>query len=306
MRLRAAASLVFAAALFFWSSLAVGAAAQIAVRDDRGALVSLPAPAARIVTLSPHLTELAFAAGAGSHLVGVARYSDYPVAAQALPQVGDAARVDLERVVALRPDLVLAWKSGNSAADVARLEHLGYPVYVSDASRFADVARSIRTIGLLAGTSAVAARHAAAFEAGIARLRARYAHEPPLRVFYEIWNEPLLTVNGKQLISRVLALCGGRNVFAATPLLTPSISLEALIAARPQVIVGGSSAASPEGFAREWRRRRIAGLDRLPVFYVPPDFIQRATPRILEGAALICRDLQSVRAALGSRGTSHQ
>jgi iron complex transport system substrate-binding protein len=280
---------------------AVQASAAITVADDRGATLVLEAPAARIVTLSPHLTELVYAAGAGTHLVAVPRYSDHPEAAQALPQIGDATRVDLERVLALRPDLVLAWKSGNSAADIARLEQLGLRLHVSDAARLADVARVVRAIGRLAGTEAAAERQAANFESEIAALRARHAGSAPLRVFYQIWDRPLLTVNGAHIISDVLALCGGENVFAGAALLTPAVSLEALIAARPDFVLGGSSALTPAEFAAQWRSHRVSAIARLPVRYVPPDLIQRGTPRIAQGAAVICERLEEHRRSAGLR-----
>ncbi|MGE5526793.1 MAG: cobalamin-binding protein [Rhodospirillaceae bacterium] len=282
-------------------SSAVIADAGIAVTDDRRSAVVLPQPAARIVTLSPHLTEIVYAAGAGSHLVAVPRFSDFPEAAKRLPQIGDAARVDLERVLALRPDLILAWKSGNSAADIARLERLGLRVHVSDAARLEDVARVVRQIGVMAGTGADAERAAREYENEIESLRQRYARRAPVRVFYEIWDRPLLTVNGRHIISDVLALCGAVNVFAEAALLTPSISLEALIAARPDVVLGGSSASTAADFAAQWRSQGIAALENMATGYVPPDLIQRATPRIAQGAAVICKAVDEVRVARGLR-----
>ncbi|HEY9446761.1 MAG TPA: helical backbone metal receptor, partial [Burkholderiales bacterium] len=208
---------------------------------------------------------------------------------------GDAAQVDLERVLALEPDLVLAWKSGNAPADIASLERLGLRVYVSDAARFGDVARVLRTIGRLAGTAQTAEQRAARFEQEIDRLRGRYAGRAPLRVFYQIWDRPLITVNGGHIISDVLALCGGVNVFAHAALLTPSVSLEALVAVRPDVVVGGSYASSSDELVAQWRGLPVDALRRLPVIAVPPDLIQRQTPRIALGAALICRQLENLR-----------
>lgn len=281
--------------------LATQASASVTVIDDRGAALTLDRPAGRIVTMSPHLTELVYAAGAGARLIAVPQYSDYPEAAKSLPQIGDATRVDLERVLALRPDLILAWKSGNSVADIARLEALGLRIYVSDAARLADVARVVRTIGRLAGTGEAAEREAAAFEARIGSLRARYAGAAPLRVFYQIWDRPLLTINGEHIISDVLTLCGAVNVFAHADLLTPSVSLEALLAARPDAVLGGSSALAPAEFAAQWRSYHVSAVAHIPVRYVPPDLIQRPTPRIAQGAAVICAELEDVRASLRPR-----
>jgi len=217
-------------------------AQQVSVIDDRGTRVTLAAPAQRIVALSPHLAELAFAAGAGNRLVGAARHSDFPPAVRDLPQTGDAARVDFERVALLKPDLVLAWSSGNPAGDLARVEQLGFAVFVTEPARLADVPRLLRAIGELAGSRPAAEKAAAGFEREIATLRARNAHAARVRVFYQIWHKPLLTVNGAHVISDVIALCGGENVFADLSQLTPTISLESVLAARPEVILGGGSA----------------------------------------------------------------
>lgn len=290
------------AALLVLSGIPSAGATQpsFAVRDDRGVVVALPAPAQRIVTLSPHLAEIVHAAGAGAKLVGVARFSDYPETVRWLPQVGDAARIDPERVLALRPDLVLAWKSGNQAGDVDRLETLGLHVFVTEPAHLADVPRVMRAVGALAGTSAAADQAEKKFNNKINKIKFT-GHGEPLRVFYEIWHRPLLTVNGRHMISDVLALCGGANVFASARPLTPAVSIEAVVAARPEAIVGGSSATPPLEFEAQWRRASVAALASLPVIHVPPDLIQRATPRIAEGAQVVCAGLAAIRR---SRGTT--
>lgn len=276
-------------------SAPIAAAQPVSVTDDRGRTITLARPAQRIVTLAPSLSELAHAAGAGERLVGVARHSDFPAAVRGLPQVGDAARVDFESIVALRPDLILAWRSGNSAGDVERLEALGYPAFVSEPARLSDVPRVTRAIGVLGGTSSVAEKSALAFEREIAALRTRHAKAAPVRVFYQIWHRPLLTVNGAHIISDVIALCGGSNVFADAVQLTPNVSLEAVIAARPEVILGGGSAGGEQAFTVQWRERAAAPLQALPARYIDPDLIQRHTPRIVGGAKAVCAALESVR-----------
>jgi iron complex transport system substrate-binding protein len=265
------------------------------LRDDRGVVVSVPSSAGRIVALAPHLVEIAFAAGAGERLAGVARYSDFPAEARRIPQIGDASRVDLERILALKPDLILAWRSGNQAGDIARLESLSQTVFVTEPRRLQDVSRLLRAVGQLAGSLEAARSAAQAFDADIADLRSRYSTRPAVRVFYEIWHRPLLTVNGEHMISDVIALCGGVNVFADVPVLTPSVSLESLVAARPEAILGGSSAATPQQFVEQWRRHAIEALRNVPAQHVAPDDIQRATPRIVNGARAICAQLEKVR-----------
>jgi iron complex transport system substrate-binding protein len=285
------------AAAFLCGLLVAGAACAqaVSIEDDRGRAVRLAAPAQRIVALAPSLAELAFAAGAGGRLVGVARFSDFPPAARAIPQIGDAARVDFERVAAAKPDLILAWKSGNAAADVGKLERLGYPAFVSEAARLADIPRLLRAIGALAGTLPAAGAAAAEFEREIGALRSRYANARKVRVFYLIWHRPLLTVNGAHSISDVIALCGGENVFADVSQLTPNVSLEAVIAAKPEVIMGGGSAGGGQSFSVQWRETAVEPLRGLPAYYINPDHIQRQTPRIVEGAKAVCSALDGVR-----------
>lgn len=276
------------------------ACAEIVVRDDTGAELRLAGPAQRIVSLAPHVTEVLFAAGAGERIVGTVEYSDYPPAAKALPRVGGYSRVDLEAVVALKPDLVVGWESGNAAAALTKLRALGLPVYVNQPNRMLDVAKSIEQIGRLAGTSAVADAAAARFRERHAQYAARYSGRPKVRVFYQIWKQPLMTINGKQIISDAIALCGGENVFADLPVLAPTVSVEAVLAANPEVIVAsGMGEARPE-WVDDWRRwPSLGAVARDNLFFIPPDLIQRHTPRVLDGAERLCGFLEAARAKLG-------
>ncbi|MDH3438111.1 MAG: helical backbone metal receptor [Betaproteobacteria bacterium] len=283
-------------------ALAIGVAlwpffarAAVELRDDRDTLVRLPAPAQRIVALAPNLTELAYAAGAGQRLVGVASFSDYPAAARRVTHVGDAARVDIERIVSLKPDLVLAWKSGNQAGDIDKLARLGYAVFVTEPVRLADIPRLLRTIGALAGTAPAAERAARAFKEGVQSLRTRYTRARKVRAFYEVWHRPLITVSDRHMIGDVISLCGGQNVFADAPGLTPTVSLEAVVVAGAEAVLGGARSRSEADFRRQWRQAPLAVLRSLPAFYVDPDLIQRQTPRILEGTRVVCAALDTVR-----------
>ena len=277
-------------------------AADITVIDDRGKAITLSAPAQRIVTLAPSIAELVYGAGAGERLVGVARFSDFPPAVLTLPKVGDAARVDLEQVFALKPDLIIGWKTGNQSADIERLEQFGFKVFVIEPATLSAIPRVLRTMGRLAGNNATAEIAAVGFERGIAALAERYGRRLIVRVFYEIWHEPLMTVNGRHMINDVIRLCGGSNVFAGVPGLTPVVSLESVIAAQPEVVLGGSSAISPEEFAALWRGyRNFVKLRNVNAMFVDPDQIQRQTPRILQGAQTVCEHLEKVRSARNVR-----
>lgn len=271
-------------------------AQPVQATDARGTTVRLAHPAQHIVTLAPNLTELVFAAGAGERLAGVARHSDFPPAARRLPVVSDAMQFDLERMLVLRADLVLAWQGGTPPDAIARLERAGLPVFVAAAADLDDIARNITAIAQLAGTAAAGAAARAAFDADLRALRSRRNEGIPVRVFYEIWDRPLMTVNHGHLISRIITLCGGSNVFGDLRPLTPEVSREALLAARPEIVLGGSSADSPAAFAARWAALPPP-FNSWPARHLSPDLMQRPTPRILEGARQVCAHLDAIRAA---------
>jgi iron complex transport system substrate-binding protein len=272
------------------------ARAEIVVTDASGVSVLLAAPARRIVSLSPHITELLFAVGAGDRLVGNVDYGDYPPAARTLPKVGDYANLDLEGIVALKPDLVMGWQSGNPAAAVARLRAMGLKVHLSEPGRIEDIAGELERVGRLVGTEAAAKAAATAFRERHAQLVARYSRQPPVTVFYQIWRQPLMTVNSKQIISDAIRLCGGRNVFAQLQGLAPTVSVEAVIAANPEVIVASGMGESRPEWLDDWRRwNTLTAVARDNLYFVPPDLIQRHTPRILDGVEKLCTHLDAAR-----------
>lgn len=281
--------------LALWSGTSVSGA--ITVVDDAGRPVTLSQPAQRIVSLAPYITELVFAAGAGERLVGVSEYSDYPGAAHFIRRIGGGAGIDLEAVVALAPDLVIAWQSGNPSQSVSRLRELGLKVFISEPRHLPDITDSLRRFGRLAGTGAVATRQISDFEQRYERLNRRYSWREPVSVFYQVWDRPLMTVNGQHLISDVIRLCGGRNVFAELPALAPQISTEAVLAANPEVIVAGSGNEPAEVVLARWQRwpgLAAAASDHL--FVINRDLMVRHTPRILQGAEQLCLLLDQVRA----------
>lgn len=276
---------------------ALPAMAGVVVRDDLDREVVIAAPAQRIVSLAPHITELLFAAGAGERLVGVVAYSNYPEAARALPQVGSHDSIDIEAIAALRPDLVIAWESGNRSIHLDKLKALRIPIYLNESRRLEDVAHTIEAFGHLAGTAHTAQPAADLFRARVRALADRYGRRPVVRTFYQIWDQPLMTVNRHHLISEVIRLCGGENVFGELAQLAPTIGVEGVLAADPEVIVAsGMGEARPE-WLDQWRRWpgiQASHADNL--YFIPPDLIQRHTPRILDGATLLCRYLEEARA----------
>jgi len=277
--------------------LALPAQAGISLTDVSGHTLTLAAPARRIVSLAPHITEQVFAAGAGDRLVGNVEYGTYPAAANAVPKVGGYSRLDLEAIVALKPDLVMAWQSGNSPAAVAKLRALGLTVYLSQPNAIADIAAELEQIGKLAGTETVANKAAAEFRARYTTLSARYSQQSTVNVFYQIWKQPLMTVNGKQIISDAIRLCGGRNVFSGLPILAPTVTVEAVIAENPEVIVASGMGDSRPEWLDDWKRwTSITAVSRDNLYFVPPELLQRHTPRILDGAERLCAYLEAARA----------
>jgi iron complex transport system substrate-binding protein len=255
------------------------------------------ATATRIVSLAPHLTELAFSAGAGDRIVATVDYSDHPPEARNIPRIGDAFRVDLERLLALRPDAVLVWESGTPAQTIEKVRALHLPVVVFKTYRLADVSAAVRSIGRLAGTSEIADAVASAFDRDIRTLREQYRDRPRVSVFLHINDRPLYTVNGRHVMSEIVELCGGRNVFADLSELAPPIGVEAVIAANPQVIVSTSDTV-PDAVA-SWRKwRHIDAVRTGNVYTLPSDDIARATLRLTAGASVMCRTLDTARQRL--------
>lgn len=277
--------------------LAAGAAqAQLRVTDDYAREVVLAAPAQRVVSLAPHLTELMYAAGAGARLVGALEYSDYPAEAKALPRVGSEASIDLEALVALRPDLVVAWPNAGSARAVERIAALGIPVFRSEPRELEDIARTLETLGRLAGTQAAAGAAAREFRERAARLERRYAQRARVRVFYQVWDRPLVTVNGNHVISKVMRLCGGENVMAALPALAPEIDRESVLRADPEAIVASGPDGARPAWLDDWRAfPALAAVRHDNLYAIRPELLQRHTPRLLQGAEELCRILEAVR-----------
>lgn len=284
------------AALLALLTGAMPAQADIVVRDDTGRDVHLKAPARRIVTLAPHSAESLFAAGAGAYLVGTVDYSDYPPEAKKVPRVGGYSRVDLEAVAALKPDLVIAWQSGNAAVQVDKLRALGLTVFVTQPNLMADVAVQLEQLGRLAGTQAVADAAAKNFRQRLESLRAANAAKPKVRVFYQIWKNPLVTVGGPQIISDAIRLCGGDNPFGHLPQMAPTVSVEAVLEADPEAIIATGMGDSRPDWLHDWDKwTRMTAVKRGNLFHINPDIMQRHTPRILDGAEKLCAHLDVSR-----------
>ena len=270
----------------------------VEIADDRGVSVLLDAPARRVVALAPHLTEILFHIGGGGRLVGVMDHSDFPAAAQSLPRVGTHSRLDIETILALKPDLIVGWGSGNPTEDIALLERLGLPVFISEPRALADISTLMRRLGILIDHASFARQRAADFENGVNDLAVRYSSRRRLRVFYQVWEQPLYTLNREHIVSELIADCGGANIFADLAGLSPVVSLEAVIARDPQVIVGGSSTDAIPTWVKRWREWPSVTAVRLgQIHVINADHIGRMGPRLLDGMRALCNALEQARSA---------
>jgi iron complex transport system substrate-binding protein len=257
-RLRASAAVrrigrVLAALLLLVPVLA--GAASWRVIDDDGRTLELPAPAQRIVSLSPGATALLFAAGAGAQIVGTSEYSSEPEAAKAIRRVGDSQSFDAELILSLHPDVVIVWVDGTPEAQIARIERLGIPVYRHHVQRLDDLARAMRHLGQLAGTQAVAQTQAAALELQLRQIRAQYHSDHPQSVLIQIWQSPVYTVGSGEMLSDALTSCGYRNLYGDLAAASAAVTLESVLARAPEVILAlpPDPAAGAEWLA-QWRR----------------------------------------------------
>ena len=277
---------------------ALPAHAAITVRDDDGNAVTVAKPAQRILALAPHITELLFAAGGGEKIVGVVSYSDYPEAAKKIANVGDNRQYDMERIIAMKPDLIVVWMHGSAERQIAMLRQLKVPIYHSDPKKLADIPNNMERLGQLMGTEKAAAPAAAQLRAKLASLTAQYAQRPPVRLFYQVWDKPLYTISGASIISDAMRVCGGQNVFAAMKVVAPVVTTEGVLQENPEAIFATSekSDADSEGGLAMWRAfPSLAAVRNNNLFRLNGDLLNRAGPRMVDGAAAMCEKLELAR-----------
>lgn len=268
----------------------------VCVQDDLKREVCLTQVAKRIVALSPGASELLFSAGAGGSVVAVVDYSDYPPAAQKLPSVGNYTRIDMEALLALKPDLVITWVTGNPPAQVELLKELNIPLFAIEPRTFEGVSSALERLSTLAGTEQEGFAEAERFRTGIAVLADEYRDAEPISVFYQVWEQPLMTINNDHLIGKVLELCGGTNVFGDMPRLVPRISAEVVLKADPQAILTGSPDGGSDEQLDRWKEYSgLTAVTRDNLIFIPASPISRPTPRLLEAGKLICKKLDIAR-----------
>jgi len=267
----------------------IAAASELLVIDDNGAEVRLERPAKRIISLAPNITEVLFHIGAGKQIVGADEYSNYPEEAKDILRVSNYAAANYELILSLKPDLVIAWQSGNGDKIINPLRKLGVPVFVIDTGEIDQVPNLFRRFGKLSGHTDTAEQRALEFTERLKKLRSSNLGKTPVRAFYQIWDEPLITLNGKHMVSSVIELCGGVNIFADAIPLVPYVNIESIVAADPQVIIAGGSQEEQPHWFKSWQKwSGISAVIKSQIYLIPADLMQRHSVRILDGAEMMC------------------
>lgn len=281
---------------FIALNASASASASISVRDDYGNLVTLQQPAKRIISMAPHVTELLFAAGGGDRIVGAVSYSDYPEAAKRLPHIGDNRQVDMERIVATKPDLVVIWLHGSSARQVEQLRQLGIPLFYSQPRKLDDIPDSLVRLGHLLGTDQKASEAAADLRQQLTALAMRYENRSKVRMFYQVWDKPLYTLNGQHIVSDAIRLCGGENIFAAAKATAPTVSVEAVLQENPEAIISTGERSPADGGASLWKPySMLTAVRRGNLMTIDGNLLNRPGPRMIAGTAALCDRLEQVR-----------
>lgn len=278
------------------------AQAAISVTDDLGTTITLARPAQKIISLSPHVTELVFAAGAGDHLIGTVKYSDYPEAAKAIPRVGDNRQLDIERIIAMKPDLLVVWMHGAFERQLEPLRKSGIPYYFSDPHKLEDVPATLLKLGTLFGTEKQAQIAAAEFSQQLNQLIAHYQNKPKVRTFYQVWSKPIYTLNDKNIVSDAIRICGGENIFGHLSAAAPVVGLESVIQENPEVILTGDSKLQATSGLEQWKDiKNLLAVKNNNLIVVDGDLLNRAGPRIIEGAKAVCAALDQARNRRGTK-----
>jgi iron complex transport system substrate-binding protein len=282
--------------LFCHSLLAESLSTKIDIIDDDGIHHTFDQPVTRIVSLMPHATELLFEIGAGEQVIGAVQYSDYPEAAKKIPRVGGYSALNIEAIVALQPDLLIAWPEGNRNRELDRLKALGLPILVSDPTELEDISKALKVYGQVTGRNKQADKAVLAFNKKLTYLRTTYSQQKKVSVFYQVWNAPLMTQNGNTFISRAIEVCGGINIFADLPMTNPQVSIESILVQDPQVIVAsGMGQARPE-WLDDWRQyTSLQAVQKNQLFHILPELFQRPTSRFLIGTEQLCEAMQQAR-----------
>lgn len=268
-------------------------ARSIQVTDDEDRIVTLDQPAKRVISLSPHATELMFEVQAGARVVGASEFSDYPDAARQIPRVGDSFSLNVEKILSLTPDLILAQRISNIEAQLETLANQGIPIYYTDPQSFSAIEQTQRNLGLLVGQQEAGEAAAMAFRKGMEELAARYGDQSTVSVFYQVWHDPLFTLSDRNFMGDVIAVCGARNIFAEATMPSPQVGLESVVSANPDVIIAGASNRS--GLIIWDDMTELSAVANGHLYTVDPDLTARPTSSLLAGAEAVCGAVSKAR-----------
>ena len=276
------------------AGLAAQAQAAITVRDDAGLTVTVAKPALRVVSMAPSVTELLFAAGGGNKIVGAVNYSDYPEAANRIPRIGSNREIDMELLISLKPDLIVAWRHNSSERQIEMVRRLGVPVFQSDPQTLDGIPDAVLRLGQLLGTDAAARTTATQLREQLAGLRAKYANRSTVRTFYQVWDKPLYTLSGKHILTDAMKLCGGENIFDKLTVTAPIVSIESVLQANPEAII--ATAEKNYGGVELWKPYgTLAAVRSNNLFTLDGHLLNRAGPRMVQGTAAMCEVLEQAR-----------
>ncbi|GMQ45526.1 vitamin B12 ABC transporter substrate-binding protein BtuF [Vibrio sp. 10N] len=264
-----------------------------------GALILLASSASvadtqRIISLAPHTTELAYAAGLGSKLIAVSEYSDYPEQAEKLERVANYQGIKLERIVALEPDLILAWPSGNPARELEKLEQLGFNLYYSKAKSLEGIANNLEALSQYADDAEVGINAAKQFRAELSKLKQKYDTNHKVRYFYQLSEKPIITLSDGNWPSEVFEFCGGENIFATSKAPYPQVSPEQVIVRQPEAIFTSEHAIANGTMWSKWQQE-LPAVQNEHVWALTSDWLNRPTPRTLLAVTQVCGHLDSIR-----------
>lgn len=256
--------------------------------------------AKRIISLAPHLTEMVYSAGAGNKLVGVVDYSDYPESARSKPIIGGYNGINIESIIQLKPDLILTWRSGTRPQDTERLKELqsklGFVIWESDIDTLADIPRLIEQIGHMANTQHTAENNAAKLRQTLNELQSQFSSKKPIQIFYQIWNNPLMTIGKRQFISQAIELCGGKNIFDDLKTLTGSVSIETVILRNPEMLLIGGRQSFQQEWKQNWQKYpQIQAVKNQQIHLLDNNLYQRPTARFINALKPLCQTIDSVR-----------
>jgi len=280
--------------LFLLCASMCSANAEVSVIDDFGNKIVLSKSAERIISLAPHITELLFSVGAGEHIVGVVNYSDYPLAAKQITKVGSYNQINIELIIGLKPDLIIGWNSGNPQHIIEKLKELGFVVFLTESRNLSEIPNILKRFSMMVGTKAD--KVIAAYNVRLKKLKEKYAKKKQLKLFYQYWNNPLMTINGEHMISDVIRVCGAKNIFNDLNILAPAVSVEAVVTSDVDVIIVGGLLKQHQQWLDDWTKwKDLPAVKNNNLFKVNPDLLQRNTVRLLDGAQELCEKIDLAR-----------